>query len=142
MDPTSAFYVGFTDGASRWSPNLALAVWAIYSPSHELIHIDGMCVGIATNNQAEYNDVTGLLIVSLHMGIRHLDVFLDSQLLVSQLNNYHRVCDPYLFRKFFCTRQLVRHFESITFMHVPRSLNSVAYQMANDFLEWHINHCI
>ena len=42
-----------------------------------------MCVGIATNNQAEYNGVIGLLAASLHLGIRHLDVFLDSQLLVS-----------------------------------------------------------
>ena len=48
-----------------------------------------MCVGIATNNQAEYDSVTGLLVAALHLGIRHLNVFLDSQLLVSQLNNYY-----------------------------------------------------
>ena len=78
MDPTSHRYVGFTDGASIWSPNLASAVWVIYSLSHELIYIDGTCVSIATNNQDEYDSVIGLLIASFHLGIHHLDVFLDS----------------------------------------------------------------
>ena len=83
MDPTSDRYIRFVDGASRWSPNLALAAWAIYSPSHELIHIDEICMGSATNNQAEYDGVNGLLDAILQMGIFHLDVFLDSYLLVS-----------------------------------------------------------
>ena len=72
--------------------------------------------------------------VSLYLGILHLDVFLDSQLLVSQLNNCYRVCDPCLFREFLHTRHLVRNLESISFMHVPISLNSVADQMTNDVL--------
>ena len=104
MDPTLDRYIRFADGASRWYPNLASAAWVIYSPSHELIHIDGICVGSATNNQAEYDGVNGLLVTTLQLGVHHLDVFLDSQLFVSQLNNYYRVRDPYLFRKFLCTK--------------------------------------
>ena len=135
MDPTSRRYIGFTDGASRCSPNIASATWVIYSPSHELIHIDEMCVGIATKNQAEYDDITGLLATFLQLGIHHLNVFLDSQLLVSQLNNHYRVHDPFLFRKFLHTKLIARAFDSITFTHVPRNLNSVADQMSNDILE-------
>ena len=142
MDPTLDWYMGFSDGASRWSLNLASAAWVIYSPSHELIHIDRICVGITTNNQAEYDGVTGLLVSSLQLGILHLDVFLESQLLVSQLNDRYRVRDPCLFRKFLHTKQMVRAFESITFTHVPRNLTSVADQMANDILEWDIHHSI
>ena len=142
MDPTLCRYIGFSDGANRWSPNLASAAWVIYSPSDKLIHIDGICMGTATNNQAEYDDVNGLLSTALQLGIHHLDVFLDSQLLVSQLNNYYRVRDPCLFRKFLRTKHMVRTFESITFTHVPRNLNSVADQMANDILNWHIHNRI
>ena len=142
MDPTLPCYVGFADGVSRWSPNISSATWVIYSPSHELIHIDGMCVGTATNNQDEYDSVVGFLIAALHLGIFFLDVFLDSQLLVTYFNNCYPVHDPYLFRNFLRTKHLVRHFESISFMHVPRSLNSVVDQMANDILEWHINNHI
>ena len=89
MEHTSNRYMGFIDGASRWSPNLASAAWVIYSPSHELIHIDGICVGSTTNNQPKYDGVNGLLATALQLGIHHIDVFLDSQLLVSQLNNYY-----------------------------------------------------
>ena len=98
VEHTSNWYMGFTDGASRWSPNLASAAWVIYSPLHELIHIDGIRVGTATNNQDGYDGVNGLLAAALQLGVHHLDVFLDSQLLVSQLNNYHRVRDPCLFK--------------------------------------------
>ena len=83
MEHTSNRYMGFTDGASGWSPNLSLDAWVIYSPLHELIHIDKICVGSATNNQAEYDGVNGLLAATLQLGIHHLNVFLDSQLLVS-----------------------------------------------------------
>ena len=134
--------MGFADGASRWYPNLTSAAWVIYSPSHDLIHIDGICVGSATNNQVEYDGVNGLLAATLELGVLHLDVFLGSQLLVSQLNNYYQVHDPCLFRKFMCTKQMVRTFASITFTHVPRNLNGVADQMANDILNWHIHNCI
>jgi ribonuclease HI len=61
----SPYYVGFVDGAIRWSPNLASTAWVLYSPSHELIHLDGVCIGVSTNNQVEYDDVTGLLTAAL-----------------------------------------------------------------------------
>ena len=78
MDPISPCYVGFVDGASRWSPNITSDAWVIYCPSHELIHINGMCFVIATNNQDKYDGVAGLLTASLYLGICHLDVFLGS----------------------------------------------------------------
>ena len=104
MDPTLDQYIGFADGVSRWSPNLASAAWVIYSPSDELIHIDEICMGTTTNNQNEYDGVNGLLATALQLGIHYLDVFLDSQLLVSQLNNHYRVRDPCLFRKYLRTK--------------------------------------
>ena len=98
MEHTSDRYMGSTDEASRWYPNLASATWVIYSPSHELIHIDRICMGTATNNQAEYDGVNGLLVTALQLDIHLLDVFLESQLLVSQLKNHYQVHDPCLFR--------------------------------------------
>ena len=70
--------MGFADGERKWSPNLASVAWVIYSPSHELILIDGICMGSTTNNQAKYDGVNGLLATTLQLVIHHLDVFLDS----------------------------------------------------------------
>ena len=61
MEHSSYRHMGFADGASRWYQNLASAAWVIYSPSHKLIHIDGICMGTATNNQDEYDGVNVLL---------------------------------------------------------------------------------
>ena len=82
MSPPSAYHIGYTDGASRWTQNIALATWALYTPSHELLHSSGICLGSTTNNQVEYTAIMGLLIEASHHHIRHLSILLDSQLVV------------------------------------------------------------
>jgi ribonuclease HI len=106
MLPPPAYHIGYADGASRWTQNLASATWALYTPSHEMLHSSGICLGSATNNQAEYTVVIGLLADTQHHHIHHLSIFLDSQLVVLQLNNVYRVRDPCLFHKYLQVRLL------------------------------------
>jgi hypothetical protein len=67
-------YIGFADGASRSTRNLASPVWEIYAPTNELISLRGVCLGRATNNIAEYSIVIELLVDAISLGIRHLVV--------------------------------------------------------------------
>ena len=67
-------YIGFTDGASRSTQNLASVVWAIYAPTNELISLQGVCLGRATNNIVEYSVVIELLVDVISLGIHHLVV--------------------------------------------------------------------
>ena len=106
MLPSPAYHIGYADDASCWTQNLASAAWDLYTPSHEMLHSSGICLGPATNNQAEYTAVIGLLADAQRHHIRHLSVFLDSQLVVLQLNNVYRICDPCLFRKYLQVRLL------------------------------------
>ena len=76
-------FVGFVDGASRHTCNLAVAAWVIYSPSGQLVASGGACLGLASNNVAEYRVVIELLWDALSRGITQLEVRLDSQLVVS-----------------------------------------------------------
>jgi ribonuclease HI len=55
-----------------------------------------MCLGDTTNNVIEYNTVIEFLRDALSFGISHLRVYLDVQLVVSQLNRFCRVHDPTL----------------------------------------------
>ena len=123
MLPPPTYHIGYTDGASRWTQDLTSAAWALYTPSHEMLHSSGICLGPTTNNQAEYTVVIGLLANAQRHHIHHLSVFLDSQLVVLQLNNVYRVRDPCLFRKYLQVRLLSQHIDSITFTHIPRQLN-------------------
>ena len=98
LDLSSTHYIGYADGASRYSQNLALVAWAIFTPLHTSVLGNGVCIGNSTNNQAEYDAVRGLLADALSHHILHLHVHLDSLLLVLQLNGVYRVHNPILFR--------------------------------------------
>ena len=67
-------YIGFVDGASRHTCNLASAAWVIYSPLRQLVALGGTCLGPASNNVAEYRDVIELLWDALSPGITQPEV--------------------------------------------------------------------
>jgi hypothetical protein len=50
MSVSSLPYIGFADGVSCSTQNLASTVGAIYAPTDELISIHGVFLGRATNN--------------------------------------------------------------------------------------------
>ena len=129
-------YFGFDDGASRWYQNLAATAWVIYYPDRSPLCSNDMCIGSTTNNQAEYDAVIGLMCEALHHGIRHMHVYLDSQLVVLQLNQTFETRDANLFRKKLCARRLIRQFDYITLSHVSRNQNQIVYCIANNILDW------
>jgi ribonuclease HI len=67
-------YIGFADGASCSTQNLASAAWAIYAPTNELVSLQGVCLDRENNNIAEYSVVIELLVDAISLGIRHLVV--------------------------------------------------------------------
>jgi ribonuclease HI len=84
MSESSLPYIGFADGTSHSTQNIASATWAIYAPINELVSLRGVFLGCATNNIAEYSIVIQLLVDAISLEIRHLVVRLDSQLIVLQ----------------------------------------------------------
>ena len=50
-------YLGFTDGASRHTQNLASTIWVICYPSGQLLVSKGICIGPTSNNMVEYNAI-------------------------------------------------------------------------------------
>ena len=98
MSESSLPYIGFADGASRSTQNLASAAWAIYAPTNELITLRGVCLGRVTNNIVEYSIVIEFLIDVILLGICHLVVQLNSQLVVLQLSNVYDIRSPTLLR--------------------------------------------
>jgi len=93
-------YFGFVDGASLHTQNIASTAWVIYYPSGQLMVSSGVRIGPASNNIVEYTVVINLVSEAISYGIDSLVVCLDSQLVVSQLNNICWVRDPYLYRSF------------------------------------------
>jgi ribonuclease HI len=140
MSTESSVYLGFTDGASHHTQNLASTAWVVYSPEGLLVSSGGVCLGPSMNNVAEYSVVIELLHDAISHGIHSLEVHLDSQLVVCQLNNSYHVHDPTLLRRFLRVRILERQFDFITYHHIPRSSNYVSDAYANFVLDWHLSH--
>jgi ribonuclease HI len=140
MSSESEVFIGYADGASRHMRRLASAAWVIFTPQGQLLSSGGICLGDTTNNVVEYSAVIELLHDALSLGISHLRVYLDAQLVVSQLKRIYHVHDPTLHRRFLRVRLLERNFDYITYFHVPRSLNQITDTLANHILDWHLAH--
>jgi ribonuclease HI len=78
MSVYSLPYIGFVDGASRNTQNLASSTWEIYAPTDEFISLHSVFFDHATNNIAEYSEVIELLTDAISFGICYLIVRLDS----------------------------------------------------------------
>jgi len=117
-------YLGFADGASHSMWNIASAAWVLFYPSHRLVESGGICLGPTTIDVTEYSSVIALLGAASVLGISRLVVYMDSQLVVSQLNRVYQVRDSVLLRKVLRVRLLERQFEFITYIHIPREFNS------------------
>jgi ribonuclease HI len=140
MSSDSEVFVGYANGASRHTRRLASTTWVIFTPQGQLLSSRGICLGDTTNNVAEYSAFIELLRDALSLGISHLRVYLDAQLVVSQLNRVYRVHDPTLHRRFLRVRLLERNFDYITYFHVSRRLNQIIDTLANQVLDWHLAH--
>jgi ribonuclease HI len=98
MSSGSKVFIGYADGAGQHTRRLASATWVIFTPQGQLLSSGGICLGDTTNNVVEYSVVIELLRDALSLGISHLWVYLDAQLVVSQLNRVYQVHDPALHR--------------------------------------------
>ena len=140
MSSESKVFIGYAYGASQDTRRLASTAWVIFTPQGQLLSSGGICLGDTTNNVAEYSAVIELLRDALSLGISHLWVYLDAQLVVSQLNRVYRVHDPNLHQRFLRVHLLEQNFDYITYFHVPRRLNQITDTLANQILDWHLAH--
>lgn len=125
----------FTDGGSRGNPGPAAIGGIIFDAHKQVVAEYAEAIGITTNNQAEYRSLIQGLRVSIHHGITKLSCYLDSELLVRQINGQYRVKDTLLKPLFHEVERLSGHFERITFAHIPRERNARADALVNKALD-------
>lgn len=88
-------------------------------------------LGVATNNEAEYHAlIEGLKAVADWKPDR-LEVFLDSKLVVEQVNGRYRVKEPRLQPLHREAKELLEGFGEVSIRHVERERNKGADALAN-----------
>ena len=118
------------DGAARGNPGPAAWAFVLTRPDGE-VEERAELLGTATNNVAEYTALVEALDHAHQLGLRRLDVFSDSELLVRQMNGDYRVKHPDLKQLFDEAQSLMRHFDRVHFTHVRREFNKEADRLAN-----------
>lgn len=91
MSASFSIYTSFADEASHYTWIISFITWVIYLPMDELVSSRGIYLGPKINNIVEYSAVIELLLEEMSLGIFHLLVNLESQLMVSQLNNVYYI---------------------------------------------------
>jgi len=125
----------YSDGASRGNPGPAAIGAVIFDDKDRERHRISEAIGRATNNEAEYRAAIAGLEAALALGARHVELRLDSELVVRQLDSRYRVRNPRLKRLFGRIEDLRWRFASFTANAIPREDNALADKLANQALD-------
>ncbi|MDP2708634.1 MAG: ribonuclease HI family protein [bacterium] len=127
----------FTDGGARGNPGPAGIGAVILDERGNAVAEISEYIGEATNNQAEYRALLAGLTKAKELGGQELEVFLDSELVVKQLNREYRVKDKYLAPLFVSVYNISLCFKKISFRHIRREKNTLADKLVNLALDRH-----
>lgn len=130
--------VVYCDGGARGNPGPAAIGAVVLDPSTtppRRLAVVSERIGIATNNEAEYDALlAGLRAAAAHPA-RVLRIRADSELVVRQLQGRYKVRNERLRPRYEAARQLMAHYEEVDVRHVPREENTDADALVNAALD-------
>ena len=134
-------YFIYTDGGARGNPGPAAIGAVVFSEERKVLKRISQYIGETTNNQAEYKAVVAALeyMVKLSDGqivAPEIQFFLDSKLIVEQMNGRYKIKNEGLKPLYWQIRDLMMKLGGkITFQYIPREKNKEADQLVNDALD-------
>ncbi|OGC46515.1 hypothetical protein A2V49_00500 [candidate division WWE3 bacterium RBG_19FT_COMBO_34_6] len=128
-------YSLYTDGGARGNPGPGAIGVVIYDENKNKIYELSKYIGMSTNNEAEYTSLIEGIGSALDKGIKNLNVFMDSELIIKQVNGSYKVKNERL-KVFYNKLVLLRKkFDFINFVHIKREENKQADLLVNEALD-------
>lgn len=125
-----------TDGGARGNPGPAGIGYVLRVKDSEAV-FHGEYIGETTNNQAEYTALLAGMKRAQEAEVENLECFLDSELIVRQLQGDYRVKNHGLKPLFKEAQELANKFTDVSFSHVPREKNKEADKLVNRAIDAH-----
>ncbi len=121
----------YTDGAARGNPGPAGLGVVVEDDAG--LRLQGLCryIGVATNNRAEYLALIEGLKAAAAWKPDRLEVYMDSQLVVEQVNGRWKIKHADLQPLARQVQALLKEFPSVIVSYVPRVKNKGADALAN-----------
>ena len=127
--------ITYSDGGARGNPGPAGIGFVMYDTSGKLLKKFKHYLGVATNNQAEYQALIAALREANRLGFDRVVCYLDSELVVRQLTGKYKIKEAGLKPLAAEALALTRKFLQVDFVHVPREKNKLADQLVNEVLD-------
>lgn len=125
----------FTDGGSRGNPGPAATGVVLLDMEDNVVKKSSNYLGETTNNQAEYRALLEGLELAESLGVKELYIFMDSELIVKQVQGIYKIKNADLKPHYDRVQSLAGNFQKISFTHVPRAMNKLADEMVNQCLD-------
>lgn len=132
----------YCDGGSRGNPGLAASAFLVEDLYDQSLYSQGVFLGIATNNTAEYKAVlfAAKWLINNESAIsqtKSITFYLDSLLVVNQLNGVFKIKDPNLKNLYSEISSILEKlkFINISFVYIPRAQNIKADFLVNQTLD-------
>jgi len=125
----------YTDGGARGNPGPAGIGVVIFNDKKKLIAEISEYIGEATNNQAEYRALMAAIKKAKELGTEEIRFYLDSQLVVEQLNGNYKVKNKDLQPLFVRIYNDSLNFKKVTYSYIPREQNKEADSLANKAMD-------
>ena len=125
----------YTDGGARGNPGPAGIGARLMTAAGDVVEDLADYIGKATNNVAEYQALIAGLEIALDRGVERLDVFLDSELVVRQVNGQYKVKDAGLKPLHQQACLLLSKFHEVDVKHVRREQNAAADALVNQAID-------
>jgi ribonuclease HI len=122
------------DGGSRGNPGPSAYGVVIAASDGQIIEEFGAYLGEQTNNYAEYSGVVAALEKLKDLNIFEADFYLDSELIVKQLNGVYKVKNPGMIELNSQVKELSKGMD-LSFTHVYRKDNKQADAIVNEVLD-------
>jgi ribonuclease HI len=129
------YYILNTDGGNSGNPLGRAAIGALLR-TRRLVTVDQISkpIGAATHNEAEYQALIEGLKLARDYGVQRIRVYMDSELVVDQVNGVSAVKKARLSELHTVASSLVALFTSIRICWVPREMNAEADRLVKDAL--------
>ncbi len=131
----------YIDGASRGNPGPAAFGVVFVNAQGQAVKEYAQFIGKATNNEAEYQGLifalkkAKALFGKEKVKTAPVQIYSDSQLLVSQMKGEYKIKNPEIQQLFLQAWNLRVEFKNLVFSFIPRQQNKKADQLANQALD-------
>jgi len=131
----------YVDGGSRNNPGPSAIGVVFYNERGEVLKEYSECLGVATNNEAEYQAAISSLkkfkqIFGKELAKKtEIEIRSDSELMVKQIQGEYKIMDLKMQSLFIEVWNLKLDFKAVKFKLIPREKNKEADRLVNEALD-------